>query len=311
MNFWKRSFVWGLIYGVILAGFTCFVILDTFVIERTYTRVESSQGVSSESGALQSESTSGEKQSAESAVSTDTTYSDENMTIVLTTYRENDTNIYVADVTVADPRYLKTAFAKSSYGKNVTEKTSSIAESSGAILAVNGDYYGARNSGYVIRNGTIYRDTASSDDQEDLVLYADGTMDIVKEGDITAAELLKKGASQVLSFGPGLVENGQISVTEDEEVGKSMASNPRTAVGMVDRLHYLFVVSDGRTEESAGLSLYQLAEFMQKLGAATAYNLDGGGSSTMYFNGNVINHPTTNGNKIHERAVSDIVSIGY
>ena len=87
--------------------------------------------------------------------------------------------------------------------------------------------------------------------------------------------------------------------------------NPRTAIGIVGGLHYLFVVSDGRTDESAGLSLYELAELMQSLGAETAYNLDGGGSSTMYFNGRVINHPTTSGRSIKERNVSDIVYIGY
>jgi len=90
-----------------------------------------------------------------------------------------------------------------------------------------------------------------------------------------------------------------------------MASNPRTAIGMIAPLHYVFVVSDGRTNQSAGLSLYQLAEFMQSLGVQVAYNLDGGGSSTMVFQGKVINNPTTNGRTIAERKVSDIVYIGY
>ncbi|MFX3806047.1 phosphodiester glycosidase family protein, partial [Streptococcus suis] len=54
-----------------------------------------------------------------------------------------------------------------------------------------------------------------------------------------------------------------------------------------------------------------LAEVMKQYGAQTAYNLDGGGSSNLYFNGQVINNPTTNGNNISERAVSDIVYIGY
>lgn len=50
---------------------------------------------------------------------------------------------------------------------------------------------------------------------------------------------------------------------------------------------------------------------MESLGVQTAYNLDGGGSSTMYFNGQIINKPTTNGSSIKERSVSDIVYIGY
>ena len=72
----------------------------------------------------------------------------------------------------------------------------------------------------------------------------------------------------------------------------------------------VFVVADGRTSASEGLSLYQLAEFMQTLGVKTAYNLDGGGSSTMVFCGSVVNKPTTNGKTIAERSVSDIVYIG-
>lgn len=107
------------------------------------------------------------------------------------------------------------------------------------------------------------------------------------------------------------MEDGEIAVSENEEVGKAMASNPRTALGVTEDGHYLFVVSDGRTSESEGLSLYEMAEFMQSLGVVTAYNLDGGGSSTMYFNGEVVNNPTTSGRSIKERSVSDIVYIGY
>ena len=156
----------------------------------------------------------------------------------------------------------------------------------------------------------MYRSEAE-DGQEDLVIYKDGNFKIISEEDITAEELLEKGAQEILSFGPALIQNGTIVVTEEDEVGKAMTSNPRTAIGIIDNLHYVFVVSDGRTEESEGLSLLELAEFMDALGVETAYNLDGGGSSTMYFNGEIINNPTTNGRSIKERSVSDIVYIGY
>ena len=215
----------------------------------------------------------------------------------------------MADVQLASAEYLKTALAQGLYGRNVTAKTSTIAKSANAILAINGDYYGAQQKGYVIRNGVLYRGTSAG--REDLVIYKDGSFGIITEGQISAEQLIKDGAQQVLSFGPALVEDGQISVGVRTEVGKAMASNPRTAIGIVDECHYLLVVSDGRTSESEGLTLYQLAQVMQQLGAKTAYNLDGGGSSTMYFNGQVINDPTTNGRTISERSVSDIVYIGY
>jgi len=209
-----------------------------------------------------------------------------------------------------DSDLLKTAFAKSSYGKNITEKTSSIAKSVNAILAINGDYYGVQESGYVLKNGVIYRDSAVSG-KEDLVIYKDGSFEIINESDVSLEELLEKGAYNVLSFGPALIEDGKISVSTSDEVGKAMANNPRTAIGIISDNHYVFVVSDGRTSESEGLTLYELAEFMENLGCEVAYNLDGGGSSTMYFNGSVVNNPTTNGNKISERSVSDIVYVGY
>ena len=264
---------------------------------------------SGENGDTDEKSSSGaEVTNGAATSSTSDSYSDGNINITLKEYRENDTTVYVADVQVSSPEYLKTALAQGSYGRNVTQKTSEIAQNAGAILAINGDYYGAQEKGYVIRNGKLYRDTAING-QEDLVIYSDGSFGIINEGEVSAQQLIAAGAQQTLSFGPALVMNGSISVTENEEVGKATASNPRTAIGIIDDNHYIFVVSDGRTSESSGLSLYELAEFMKSQGAVTAYNLDGGGSSTMYFNGSIVNNPT-GGMGSKERSVSDIVYIG-
>lgn len=240
----------------------------------------------------------------------ETSYEDGQISVTLTEYCEADTTVYVADILLSSSEYLKTAFAQNSYGKNVTEKTSEMAARENAVLAINGDYYGAQEKGYVLRSGKLYRSEAEKG-QEDLVIYQDGTFEIISEEDIAAEELLEQGAQEILSFGPALIQEGDICVTEEDEVGKAMASNPRTAIGIIDSLHYVFVVSDGRTEESEGLSLLELAELMYELGVETAYNLDGGGSSTMYFNGKVVNKPTTSGKSIKERSVSDIVYIGY
>ena len=236
------------------------------------------------------------------------TYSDSKSKITVTRYRAYDSNIYVADVEVTDGTSILSAFAKNTYGRNITDTTSDMAEENNAVLAINGDYYGARQSGYVIRNGVVYRSQGSNG--EDMVISKDGSLSFISESDTTTDSLIQKQAWQVLSFGPVLVENGQVAVSENDEVGMAMASNPRTAIGTVAKNHYLFVVSDGRTSESAGLSLYELANFMKALGATNVYNLDGGGSSTMVFQGEVVNNPTTNGNKISERAVSDILYIG-
>ena len=275
---------------IVIVLFSIYVLLDSFVIPKAYSKVDTSSF------------TSDEEIESEEIISTDNEYKDENIHIVLNTYRYEDTNIYVADVTLSDISYMQSAFASNTYGKNVNAKTSEIAESVNAILAINGDYYGARDSGYVLRNGEIYRTTSKSN-QEDLVIDENGNFIIINEDEVSLEEI--DNALQVYSFGPALIENGEIAVSQNDEVGKAMASNPRTAICRLSELHYLFVVSDGRTNDSEGLSLYELATFLKGLNVTTAYNLDGGGSSTMYFNGQVINKPTTSGRNIKERSVSD------
>ena len=271
----------------------------------------SSSGKSSTSG--QSSTFDAEEAAADAAaVTTDNagssdTYEDENVKITYTTYTTNGTTIHVADVQLSSAEYLKTAFAQDTYGKNVTQATSAIAEAHDAILAINGDYYGVQEKGYVIRNGIVYRDQPG--ENEVLCIYADGSMKVVDPATVTAQELVDQGVWQAFSFGPGLVEDGEISVSLDSEVGRAKASNPRTAIGVIDDLHYVFVVSDGRTDDSEGLSLYELASFMDQLGVQTAYNLDGGGSSTMVFQNRIVNNPT-GGFGDREREVSDIVYIG-
>ena len=277
--------------------------LKTFVLAETISAVATTNT---------SSNTAQASQAAKTATVTNSSYKDENISINLTETTVNHTQVYVADVTVSSSEYLKTAFAQNSFGTNVTAKTSVTAADNDAILAVNGDYYGANSSGYVIRNGVVYRDTVRENSNNgDLAIYKDGSFKIIYEDQISADQLVKDGVVNLLAFGPALVENGEIVVGKNQEVGQAMASNPRTAIGIIDENHYIIVVSDGRTSESEGLSLYQLAEVMKSYGAKTAYNLDGGGSSTLYFNGQVINKPTTGGNKISERAVSDIVYIGY
>ena len=331
----------GVLYGVLLFSFSTYALLDTFVIPRPMQSVEinaiaettqtsnikeSVEAAIKEklgNGTVTDTESTGKEVSAEteeigsSAVNDTETveggtvigeYSDSKTSITLKRYRVYDSDIYVADITVSDASALKTALANNTYGRNITDTTSDMADENNAVLAINGDYYGARQSGYVIRNGKLYRNT--SGDRDTLVIQKNGAFKFVAESETSAEQLLQAGALQVFSFGPVLLNNSEISVGENEEVGMAMASNPRTAVGYLGNNHYVFVVSDGRTSESAGLSLYELASFMKEIGVVDAYNLDGGGSSTMVFKGEIINNPTTNGHSNQERAVSDIIYIG-
>ena len=303
MKFLKKPYAYASILGLLLTGSFSYSMLKTFVLAETISTVATTST---------STNTATASQAAKTATVTDSSYKDDNISINLTETTVKNTQVYVADITVSSSDYLKTAFAQNAFGTNVTAKTSETATDNNAILAINGDYYGANSTGYVIRNGVVYRDTVREDSSNgDLAIYKDGSFKIIYEDQISADKLVKDGVVNLLAFGPALVENSEIAVETNEEVGQAMASNPRTAIGIIDENHYIIVVSDGRTSESKGLSLYQMAEVMKSYGVKTAYNLDGGGSSTLYFNGQVINKPTTGGNRISERAVSDIVYIGY
>lgn len=308
----KRHFA-NMVFALILAAYTVYAALDTFVIVRVLTP-DTLPTATAEASTAPTEAPTTVPTAAEQAttapISTDTEYHDDQIDIVLTTMRVENTTVYVADVQIADISLLKTALAGNTYARNLTETTSVQAANAGAILAINGDYYGAQERGYVLRNGVLYRASAQSG-TDALVIGADGNFRIITEGETSADTLVREGAWQVLTFGPALINGGQVTVSSSDEVGRAMTSNPRTAIGQISEGHYLLVVSDGRTKESTGLSLRQLAEMMQSLGAQVAYNLDGGGSSTMVFQGRVVNNPTTNGRSIRERGVSDIVYIGY
>ncbi len=292
--------------ALFLLAFSVYALLDTFLIPRVYACVESPAAAAEESCRARTLSAAVGESEKEPQI-TGNSYSDGSLSVEISSYRVENTTVYVADIRIEDPETLRTAFSQNSYGRNITAVSSDTAESVGAVLAVNGDNYGSREKGYVIRNGGLYRELAAPD-QEDLVIWSDGSFSIIREAEISARELLEQGAWQVFSFGPGLLEEGELLVDARDEVDRAKTSNPRTALGQIGEGHYVLVVSDGRSDESEGLSLYELAQFLQQLGVETAYNLDGGGSSTMVFLGQVVNRPV-GGRGSGERAVTDIVYV--
>jgi len=249
------------------------------------------------------------------AVVTATGYESDRLTVNIETVVDGtgaDTvTYYVADVVVADATVLRAGFADNSFGENIIADTSVIAADYDAVLAINGDYYGFRDSGIVIRNGVVYRDDGA---RTGLVAYLDGTMAVYDETTTTADELLADGAWNTWSFGPAIVDGGEILAgIEDVEVDTNFGNHsiqgtqPRSGVGVIEANHFVFVVVDGRSRGySRGVTMTEFAQIFVDLGATTAYNLDGGGSSTLVFNGDVVNNPLGKG---RERGTSDILYV--
>lgn len=217
---------------------------------------------------------------------------------------------YAAEIEVSDASIVRTALAEDSFGQNITALPSDMAADVNAVLAINGDYYGFREDGIQIRNGVLYRDEPA---REGLVLFADGSVEVYDETTTTGQELLDAGAWTTLSFGPAVLVDGAVpdgieEVEVDTNVGNHsiQGNQPRTAVGVIGDNHLVFLVVDGREEGySRGVTLPELGEILADLGCTTGYNLDGGGSSTMVFDGEVINQPSNRG----ERETSDILYV--
>lgn len=102
--------------------------------------------------------------------------------------------------------------------------------------------------------------------------------------------------NHIISGGPYLVKKGQTYIdTAEQKLGAIGGRNPRTAVGYTANGHLIIVTVDGREKSSIGMTLNELAKFMKSIGCYNAMNLDGGGSTVLYVNGQVVNHPQVRG----------------
>ena len=105
-----------------------------------------------------------------------------------------------------------------------------------------------------------------------------------------------KEVNHIISGGPYLVKNGEVFVDMTaQKLGSIGGRNPRTAIGYTQDNNLIMLTADGREGSSIGLTLMELAHLMKDLGCINAMNLDGGGSTVMYVNGQVVNKPAVQG----------------
>jgi exopolysaccharide biosynthesis protein len=234
-------------------------------------------------------------------------HNSDTMEISIEQYQEEGLVYFVADILVKDPAQLAYAFSYDTF-RGARESVSDIADRNASVLAINGDFCGFHNEGVIIRGGEVFRRQNSR--RHLMIVDQNGDMSVLtdrreKQG-LVANRLEKEGTLHTFEFGPVLVKDGEvcdlpsnffISTREDQ-------AEPRTAIGQIGPLHYIVIVADGRQPGySDGATLPQLQDLFLQHGAQFAFNLDGGGSTTLYFNGAVINHPSSG----DERRVSDIV----
>ena len=282
-------------FFVSLFLYSVYILLDTFLIPKAHFK----------EGNLTTKI-----QTKNNAVITDNSYESDDVSIKIDSKIFYGEKLYFADIRIKKPDKLKTGLAWRTFGLNIEQFPSEIAKEYGAILAINGDNYGCRINGFVMRNKFFYRTTLTNWFFEDLIINKNGDFSTIHESLTKPEHLIKEGAVQIFSFGPTLVKDGRIVFNYGKRYKYLKSKQPRTAICQVGPLHYIFAVTDGRlVMYKSGLEMYELAQAMHSLGCNIAYNLDGGGSTAMIFNGKVVNKPSTYGIKIIEREVSDIIYI--
>lgn len=232
-------------------------------------------------------------------------YQDSERAVTINTIEVDRSVGYVVDVQLR----RATGFHTARPDKGTTKMTEML-QGTGAVVAVNADNYRSHNYGVIIRDGTCIRRKKST--RHLLAVHADGSLEMVwdrkaEPSATLSARLEEQGVLQTFEFGPVLVEKGEaVAFPKNFKLVSTSEKRrePRTAIGMISPLHYVIVVVDGRqTGYSEGISLQTLQQIFVDLGVEMAFNLDGGGSTELWFQGEIINRPSGG----HERGLSDCI----
>ena len=237
-------------------------------------------------------------------------YETDKLKVSIEQKKKDGMTYFVCDIQLSDVSQLRTAFAGDDFRSGIYEAVSDIAGRHAPVMAINADFCRYHREGVIIRNGEVLR-RQNIKKHHLLVVDEKGNLSAQtdrsgKQG-LVANKLEQQNTWQTFEFGPVLVENGAAA----ELPLKSFYINcnegyyePRTAIGQLGPLHYIVIVVDGRRDGySTGASMPQLQQLFLDEGAEFAFNLDGGGSTTLYFLGEVINMPS--GGK--QRSVSDVL----
>lgn len=231
-------------------------------------------------------------------------------TILMITWKEviGNTVFAFSEVKIADPSQLRRAIAGDSYSSSIQLKASDMSKAVNAVVAINGDFYAFRQIGVVVYRRELCRFSPSSLDT--CFFTSSGNMLFSHAGELTDEEATKQYIRDndilfSLSFGPILVENGQIRSTPSYPIGEIDNYYARSAIGKTDELHYLLMVTstENISEYLDGIFAKDAAEIMYSRGCKDAYELDGGQTAVITVNGKPANGIVYGS----ERTMSDIV----
>ena len=230
-------------------------------------------------------------------------YSDPTLSITIETGWQDECEYWMADVRIGHPSQLRTA-AADGFDSEMVLPAATIASRVNAVLAVNGDYFSYSNNGFTIRQGEMFKDRLNA--RRDLLLIdEDGDFHFIRKAlkNRGVTEINGKKIINAFSFGPVLVENGEIN--QDWSCDEMAFGDfcQRMCIAQVGPLHYRVICCGSPDRDSTGMTIRQFAKFVHGTGVMNAYNLDGGNSTMMIFNGEKINDI----NNPKARDIADII----
>ncbi len=230
-------------------------------------------------------------------------YEDPTIRVEVTQKRKAECDYWVARIKIADASQLRTVSA-GGFDSTRTVKGTILAERVNAILAIDGDYFCYTGIGYIVRQGTEYLNHLRGD-RDVLLIDENGDFHYVLQPSRNEVKMEVDGKKVINSFffGPVLVREGKAVLNP---IGNGMAydeARQRMAIAQVGELEYMAICCASQARGSMGMTLKRFAQLCADEGAYIAYNLDGGDSTMMIFNGEKINDVENE----NTRAISDII----
>lgn len=241
----------------------------------------------------------------------------------LITHHFNEKNLFTANQYVAYVEIKRSGNAPVfAFGNEVKVKktTSTFGKELNAVAAINGTFFDVANGGsvdFVKMDGVVIKQNVldkngnrARHQRAAMVIDNNGKL-ALKQWDNTPNWENTLPEKNVMLSGPMLLSKN--SYEQLDSTAFTRLRNPRSAIGIKRNGNIIMLTVDGRNENSAGMSLHELAKLMHWLGCVSAINLDGGGSTTLWVanatGGEVVNFPSDNKKWDHagERKVANVI----
>ena len=228
-------------------------------------------------------------------------------TILCITWKEvhGDSCYTFSEVKIKHPSQLRRFLADDTYGSDKQYYGSDMARSVNAVTASNGDFYKFRSYGFVTYYGKVYRsdswlDTCFVDDQGQLLMVPRGQLHNIEQAQAFVDE---HNVRFSLAFGPILIRDGKNVVPSAYACGEIDDNYSRSALAQLDTLHYMLCVTSFEASAWGMPDSRSFAEVLLRKGCLNAYSLDGGQTTLLMTNDQIINRTSYDS----ERTVSDII----